>query len=58
MTAVQIPDAKDATAAVAKSDNYTVVEFELESAPFDGRNNSFALIVPANHIFGNPGIVA
>ncbi len=48
----------DATAAVAASDNYTVVGFQLRDSAHDGLNKSFALIVPQNHAYGNPGIVA
>lgn len=48
----------DATAAVAANDNYIVVEFELRDESDDGRNNSYAIIVPQNHIFGNPGVIA
>lgn len=49
----------DATAAVAATlDNFTVVEFELHDASNDGQNNSFAIIMSANHAFGSPGVVA
>lgn len=48
----------DANTAGTAQDNYIVVEFELNDISNDGRNNSYALMVAQDHIFGCPGIIA
>jgi hypothetical protein len=48
----------DANTAGTAQDNFIVVEFELNGISGDGRNNSFALMVTQDHIFGCPGIIA
>ena len=42
----------------ADASGFIVVEWELRDISEDGRNNSFAMLFPLNHAFGNPGIIA